>query len=433
MADPGYSKPYSIDATILFIDLMGSVALSNTLTLLEYNDLLSDYQDVLSAVLADTRERYPVAEFYLGGDQLAVFFYYPEDAGKTEQIAQLRKGSPRSEEAAAIERELVQRRSRALYGALRCGVMVKNNWIGHPRNVARVGSQQPVLDVGVGLNTGQVILQQRSDGHNRVEGFAINFAKRVEGFSRYGAFCKIMLSKTSYETFRSTIIGHSMLKQRAFFEAYTPQAGLLKGLAPGTHVYELKFFHQLAGFSIPPGQVQLYEQIFRVDPTNIWAYSNLMNYYLYDQGDLAASLAAAHRGLYSNPENEKIYFDLAKINSERAEYELAHEYCQRCLALNSEMDIAYDLLGDIERKRGGSWEDVLAFRAKALALSPDSAAYHFELAAALARLARLDEARLHYQRARDLYPDICTQFAVLTSKLEELLAGTDDAEPPAAE
>jgi tetratricopeptide (TPR) repeat protein len=427
MAESGYSKPYSIDATILFIDLMGSVALSNTLTLLEYNNLLNDYQDVLRAVMDNIRERYPVAEYYLGGDQLAVFFYYPEDAGKTERIAQLRRAAPRCAEATVLEQELLQCRSRALYGALRCAVMVKNNWIGHPRNVARVASQQPVLDVGVGLNTGQVILQPRGDGRTRVEGFAINFAKRVEGFSRYGGFCKIMLSKTSYETFRSTVIGHSMLKQRAFFQLYTPQAGLLKGLAPGTHVYELKFFHQLAGFGIPPGQVQLYEQIFRMDPTNIWAYSNLMNYYLYDQGDLANSLVTAHKALYSNPENEKIYFDLAKINSERAEYELAHEYGQRCLALNSEMDIAYDLLGDIERKRGGNWEDVRAYRAKALALSPDSAAYHFEMAMALAQLKRADEAQRHYLRAQQLYPEIKTQFGELTAQLEELL-GADGAD-----
>ncbi len=86
MAEQGYHRPFNIDATILFIDLMGSVGLSNTLTLLEYNYLLNDYQGVLRAVIDDIRERYPVAEFYLGGDQLAVFFYYPEDAGKSERI-----------------------------------------------------------------------------------------------------------------------------------------------------------------------------------------------------------------------------------------------------------------------------------------------------------------------------------------------------------
>lgn len=420
MADAGYSKPHAIDATILFIDLMGSVALSNTLTILEYNDLLNDYQDVLRRVMEEIEEPYPVAEHYLGGDQLAVFFYYPGDAGKQEQATGLRRAKPRSEEAAALDHELFMRRTRALYGALRTAVQVKNAWIGHPRNVARVRSQQPVLDIGVGINTGQVILQHRGDGLERIEGFAINFAKRVEGFSRYGEFCKIMLSKTAYETFRSTVIGHSMLKQRAFFQMYTPGAGLLKGLAPGTHVYELKFFHQLAGFGIPAGQVQLYEQIFRVDPKNIWAYSNLMDYYLYHQGELDAALEIAQKALYSNPENEKIYYDLAKINSELEEYELAHEYCQRCLRLNNEMDIGYDLLGDIERKRGGNWEDVLAYRAKALALSPSSAGYHFELAMALAQLGRADEARLHYQRAAALYPEIEDKFPELTSKFKEL-------------
>ena len=56
MARPNNRKPHLVDATILFIDLMDSVALSNSLTLLEYNDLINDYQETLRQVLEGIRK-----------------------------------------------------------------------------------------------------------------------------------------------------------------------------------------------------------------------------------------------------------------------------------------------------------------------------------------------------------------------------------------
>jgi tetratricopeptide (TPR) repeat protein len=401
-------KPAVINATILFIDLMNSVALSTALSLWEYNDLINDYQSVLRSVLDEIRGNYQVNEWYLGGDQLAAFFYHADDAGLHERAVALRRRNPGSARADEIDAQLLRNRNRALYGALRCAVNVKNAWMGHPRNISRVETDQPALDVGIGINTGNVILQHRTDGTTRIEGFAINYAKRVEGFARHGRYCRVMLSKSSYETFRSIVAGHSMLKQRAFFETYYPGEGQLKGLSAGLEVYELKFFHRLLGFAISPEYVRLYAQIFENDPTNIWAYANLMNYHLYQEEDVATSLAIAQRGLYSNPRNEKIYFDLAKINHLRGEFDLAHEYCRRCLELNPEMDIAYDLLADVEVALGGSWDNVLKYRSQALALTPGSASYHYELAVALAKSGRLADGRRHYHEAKRIYPEIDT-------------------------
>jgi len=421
MAQRVNRQPQIIDATILFIDLMSSVALSTSLSLYEYNDLINEYQDTLRGVIDDLRQSYPVGEYYLGGDQLAVFFYDPQDAQLRAKVEQLRRRNPLSPRAAAIEAELELRKNRCLYGALRCGVQVKNAWTAHRRNFARVESQQPVLDVGVGINTGHVILQPRGDGRTRIEGFAINFAKRVEGFARYGSFCKIMLSKTAYETFRNIVIRHAMLKQRAFFNAFEPQAGLLKGLAPGTKVYELKFFHRLAGFDIGEQQVDLYRRIFALDATNFWAYSNLLNYYLYTRVDLEQAQAVAHRALYSNPESEKIYYDLGHVNLDLGDYDAAAEYCQRCVRLNEEMDIAFDMLGDIEARRG-DWDSVLRYRSKALALSPGCAAYQLQVAQALAKLGRLAESRKHACRALQLYPQVADMLPEETrTELEQLL------------
>jgi class 3 adenylate cyclase len=406
------------------VDLMNSVALSTALSLWEYNDLISDYQAVLREVLESISATYPVGEFYLGGDQLAVFFYDPADAEVREQVEELRRNlsgggisaadgrmdSSATGRLAELELALAGHRDRALYGALRCAVAVKNAWIAHPRNVLRVETDQPVLDVGIGINSGNVVLQRRGDGTQRIEGFAINFAKRVEGFSRHGRYCRIMLSRTAYETFRGIVVENTMLKQRAFFQTYTPEEGRLKGLSPGTEVFELKFFHRLAGFAIPPEQIKLHRQIFENDPTNIWAYTNLLNHHLFRLGELDTAQQIAQKALYCNPGNEKIYYDLSVIHQQRGELDLAREYALQCLRLNEQMDIAWQLLAEIDMARGPVSEEVISYTNRALAQSPQSADLHLLLAVQLATTERKQEAQKHYGRALAIFPGLESRF-----------------------
>ena len=100
------------------------------------------------------------------------------------------------------------------------------------------------------------------------------------------------------------------------------------------------------GSAFPPENVPIYTQIFSQDPMNIWAYTNLINYHLYENEEFDTALDIAQRALYSNPGNEKICFDLAKLKFFRNEYIASREYALRSVALNGEMDISYDLLAD---------------------------------------------------------------------------------------
>jgi hypothetical protein len=328
---------------------------------------------------------------------------------------------PVTDRAAELEDQIARHRDRALYGALRCAVAVKNAWIAHPRNVLRVETDQPVLDVGIGINTGNVVLQRRGQGNLRIEGFAINFAKRVEGFSRHGRFCRIMLSRTAFETFRGIVVESTMLKQRAFFQSYTPSEGTLKGLAPGTEVFELKFFHRLAGFAIPPEQIRLHRQIFENDPTNIWAYANLINFHLFGRGEFEIAQEIAHKALYSNPGNEKIYYDLAVIKQQRGELDLAREYALQCLRLNDQMDIAWQLLAEIDLARGASAVEIVSYINRALALSPQSADLHLFLAVQLAP-SRKNDALRHYGRALEIFPGLESRFPQEAAQFAALIA-----------
>jgi tetratricopeptide (TPR) repeat protein len=425
-AADGSARPRLLNATILFVDLMGSVAISNHLTVWEYNSLINDYQDVLREVMIELRDHkppYPIAEHLLGGDQLAVFFYDPADAATQERADELRLSGDTAA-AKALEVQLEKTLQRCLYAALRCAVQIKNAWIGHERNIARVNAQQPVLDVGIGINSGQVVLQRRGDGVDRIEGFAINFAKRVEGYARHGRYCKIMFSKRAYETFRGIIVRQAMLKQRAMFAPYEPQPGMLKGLAPGTRVYELKFFHRLGGLGIPKEQVDLFTQLFKEDPTNLWAYTNLVNYHLFTERNMESALAVAQRALNSNTQNEKIYYDLALVSYELGDYTAAREYCQRCLRLNDEMDVAYDLLADIALKRGEGWEEALQWRTRALTMAPSSAGYIIDVALALAHLGRKEEAAMQYARAVEVFPDLAQTYPEICAEINALLAAS---------
>ncbi len=196
---------------------------------------------------------------------------------------------------------------------------------------------------------------------------------------------------------------------------------MLKGLAVGTMVHELKFFHRLSGFSIQLDQVPHFTHIFMADPTNIWAYTNLINYHLYQQEDVATASGLAHRALYANPHNEKIYYDLAEISFAQQEWDAAREYCHRALKLNDQLDIAYDMLAETEELAGGDAHAVLDYRAKALALSPGCASFHFNLAKALAHLARKPEALQHLARAREIFPGIDKQTGEQMAELLELL------------
>jgi tetratricopeptide (TPR) repeat protein len=176
--------------------------------------------------------------------------------------------------------------------------------------------------------------------------------------------------------------------------------------------------------------VGLFTQIFEQDPTNLWAYTNLVNYHLHVTKDMDRALSVAQLALYSNTQNEKIFYDLALVSFNHGDYTAAAEYTQRCLALNNEMSVAYDLLSEIAEHQHGDWEQVLRWRIKALALAPGSPGYNLDVALALAQLGRRAEAATHYARARRLYPEI-TRFEEQCAKLEELIGDTLPAQAAA--
>lgn len=416
-----WDPPNLIFAVILFVDQVDSVMLSNSLSLSEYDSLINDYQHTLMEVLNVARDQYCIAEAKVVGDELYACFYSPDDVETQARMNEIRaKSGEDSPEFREARERLHRNHNRHIYGALVTALRVKNRWISHGRNVERINSGKNPIEIGCGINAGRVSLANRVDGTYRVEGYAINYAKRVEGASRFGRSSHVALSRTAYEKLRKIRIKQFLLKQRIFFRPIEFPLAAMKGISAQESVFELTFFHALKSVSPDAEQAEIFGKIFWADPTNFWAYCNLIDYLLYDKQDYSSAEDAAEFALYSNPPSEKIYYDLANIHFEQGDYETAREYCLEALRLNEGFDLAYELLIDIELKEGKDPLKMLEYASKAVVFTPGSALNHFSLARAHYTLNNIEHARKHAKTMLKLHKDYAKEQEDVRDLLEKL-------------
>lgn len=413
--------PNLITAVILFVDLQGSVNLSNSLSIWEYDKLINDYQSIMSGIVNELQERYEMPEWSITGDELKVFFYRPADVQIQAKLAAMReKGGWHSDEYDELSSKMRAEHDRLIYGALRTAIYAKHKWICYSSNVERIRAKQNPTELGCGINMGRVILSKRFDGKDHIEGYAINYAKRVEGTSRYGRLSQIAVSRSAYDYLRNIKIGHSMLKQRLFFKDIVLPPDAMKGLPANERIHEISFFHRLSGVKVDSEQYELFMRILLTDPSNFWAYSNIISYLLYDQNDVAASKKIVEYVMNSIPSSEKLYYDMGIIHYKKGDYETAQEYCFMALRLNEEFDIAYNLLADIEEEYKADPQKILEYASKAASLVPGSALNQFALAKAHYRCGDVAHARHHAEEMLDVYPAYAKTSENVASFLKEV-------------
>ncbi len=394
-------RTHLVEVTILFADLINSVGISAVLDFWAYDELIEEYQKhLLMAVEEVSRPGdVPVAEKYIAGDQLAVFFYDPKQSETNERIARL---PPESEERAKLEEESRATCDRALFGAVRTAILLKNSWLSTPLNVERVKARHLPFDVGIGIHRGICVLRERWDGGKRIEGFAINFAKRIEGYARIGRVTQVMLSRGAVERLRFVRRKHVVMRQRLGFISHEPGEGELKGLQAGLQLYELKFFHRL--MILPEKeQIPVFEQLLRTDPRNVWAYQMAAEHYAYRLGELDRARELALIAKEARPDSEKVHYDLAYIAMKQNEFETASFFAERALELNPNWDLAYGLLAAIENSKGNP-ERALSYQRKAYALCPDSPQNCWDLGVTYYEAKDLDKARKYFKEAIKRYP-----------------------------
>lgn len=395
--------PQIINTTIMFVDLMDSVGLSNSMSIHEYDSLIDDFHHTLKAIVDEISDHNMFGEYTLAGDQLCLFLY---DRKEVELNALLNECTDINV-AQGLRAQIFRNKQVGAFLAIQTAFQAKNAWISYSKNVERIRKHQSSIDLAIGINHGKVMLKKRFDGENRIEGYAINIAKRIEGLSRLGKFTNIFTSKSVYDLMRGMVINHIMVKQRVFFERYDFGADAMKGISRSLPVFEIKFFYGLRYKGYSPEDIPVFERIFRYDPTNMWSYTILIDYYFRRVGEEAYkyALKLAELSLYSNPPHEKIYYDLANINEALGNYDEARIYCKKALDVNPEFDFVYEILADIEIKTGGDLQKAVGFFQLAQSISPGSPAANKNLAKALLLAGDPKGAKIHLDKALSIYPE----------------------------
>jgi class 3 adenylate cyclase len=415
------SGPHShayIHAAILFADIENSVVLSSTLSPPDYDELINSFQLAMHDLVGQLRELdLPIGEVQVIGDQLALFLYHPEEVERNREL-----DGPEPATGARREELIAEARNcneQLVYAALRAGILLKNLWLARDFNLERVRLRREPLGLGIGIHYGRVYLRERPDGRTRIEGFTINLAKRIESFSRHGRYSHIMLSQEAYNRVRSSVLKHTQLRQRVFFERHEADQELMKGILETQALYELKFFSRI-GIPDRPEVVAQYEALFHLNHHNIWAYYQLFEHYAYIAQDWERVYLLASQAVVAHPSDEKVLLDLSRYYFRQGGSRLARQYAEQALDLNPDFDLALEHLA-VMAGAENDLESQVDYLIRSVALSPGSPINHLNLGLALAECGELKEAMHHLDIALKMYAAFRTQ-TTWSSALDDLVA-----------
>jgi class 3 adenylate cyclase len=207
--------PEPVIATIMFADLMNSTELAKNLTLLEYGDMLVDFQNTMFEVVSHHLPSFGYqdsgvdSEWSISGDELRVFLY----SGKVRFDTR---------------------------NALLIAAKIKLAWLASEFNQKVLREGRLVARIGIGMNCGKVIKDvrkwrvQMGQAEPNIEGYAINLTKRIESTSREGTAYQIMVGANLYKRCQqNNTINVSF---------GTPRSLTFKGVGQKLPVYEVTSF-----------------------------------------------------------------------------------------------------------------------------------------------------------------------------------------------
>ena len=202
-------------ATILFADLMNSTELAKNLKLMEYDDMLADFQNTMFEVVSHHLDHYGYegagvdSEWSISGDELRVFLY-------SENM------------------------DFDIRNSLLIATKIKLAWLASAFNQKVLDEGRMVSRIGVGINCGKVIKDVRpwrvkiGQAQPNIEGYAINFTKRIESVSREGNSYQIMVGASFYKRCQQN--------KRINAAFSRPRSLVFKGLGQKIPVYEVSSF-----------------------------------------------------------------------------------------------------------------------------------------------------------------------------------------------
>jgi tetratricopeptide (TPR) repeat protein len=294
-----------VTATILFVDIMDSMELANYWSDKKYNDFLNEFQWMMLAQI-ELVGKGGITDVKIVGDELAVF-YSSED----------------------IAADIVR--------AINLANELKIRWYSSDTNLKRIKEGKKIIDLGVGINTGSVILDQRPFRKNlgnlvcrrkTFEGLAISMAKRIEGLSREGKYSRI-------------IVGHRTMAElgKLYHDYEFEFMGLhkFKGLSQSIPVFELKSCYSfqaevLAEYKNLNWAIQQLERTKVYDPTNIWLLMTLIDVY-GNKKDYRKVEELCREAIIVDDSVSNIYYELGSSLEEQRKYEDALDSFEKSIKL----------------------------------------------------------------------------------------------------
>jgi class 3 adenylate cyclase len=337
------------NATILFADLMNSTELAKNLTLLEYDDMLVDFQNTMFEVVSHHLDYFGYegegvdSEWSISGDELRVFLY------SDNMDFDIRS-------------------------ALLIATKIKLAWLSSGFNQRVLSEQRLVSRIGVGINCGKVIKDVRpwrvkigKAGPN-IEGYAINLTKRIESASREGNVYQIMVGASLYKRCQQN--------KRMNVAFSHPRSLVFKGLGQKIPVYEVVSF---INFEILPsmpapfqeGLMEKMENTVRDAMPEPWIFIVLLRSYI--------SMLASNRDEYADVK--------------------AVELAQQALDVVDYKPVIYNMLGWIytNGKNVRNLEMAFHYLDQCLGLEPKNEAALLHRARILEEMGQTDLARHAYQ------------------------------------
>ncbi|WP_299941287.1 Wzy polymerase domain-containing protein [uncultured Microbulbifer sp.] len=149
------------------------------------------------------------------------------------------------------------------------------------------------------------------------------------------------------------------------------------------------------------GAVRTYERGLAVEPGNV-ELLNAQGFALFQQGKSEAAAVALEKALKIDPKHQKSHNNMALVSIDIGELELAEAHYRESLAIKPQAAIYNDLGFVLERQ--GLPDEAMAMYRRSLELDPESAAAHYNLAAALMAGAEFKEAEHHFRAVIDRQP-----------------------------
>jgi len=262
-----------VEATILYCDLVESTSLARAKELKGYYDMLMEFQE-LSYKLID--------------DHILSYRYTPRrkfsNRRNDRQIGDDYEWKVTGEEASVFlySGDIIY----DLRNALLLAIKLKLVWLASRHNQRNLSEGRPIVDMGLGVHCGKVILGSKGwlsspgDGIPNIEGYAINKAKHTEQLSRLGRVFRVAVSERVFSNCQ---------KQKRFPAHFwlNPQMHLKSGLGE-ENIYELSSFWDYELFShltleLKSRVIIAMEETAQAlvpDPGYLWLYMLMMRYYL---------------------------------------------------------------------------------------------------------------------------------------------------------